>query len=188
MSSELHHAIALEAARRGASSPSELWAALDLIDGLQRKRVIVDVGSEPAVVWAWWSLGARVISVAQGETAAGPFGGRVPETVTEIVADPRERDTVLRASDQLARQLADVLVVGSADTEDDARLLFHAYAPMVRPGGLILVNHIADPMTPWVRQFWHSLNACGSKRLVARDRPCGYGIVEIHGRDRAPHA
>jgi hypothetical protein len=187
MSSELYHAIALEAARRGASSPSELWAAMELIEAQSRKRVIVDIGSEPAVVWAWWSLGAQVISVPQGETAAGPFGGRVPETVTEIVADPRERDTALRVSDQLAQRFADVLVVGHADTEESARTVFHAYAPMVRPGGLILVNHIADPMAPWVKQFWHSLDACGGRRIVARDRPCGYGIVEIHGRDKASH-
>jgi hypothetical protein len=189
VSSELCKTIAYEAVRRGARvNVSELWATLEVVDDVHPK-VIVDLGSGRPVQWAWWSLGARVVGVSWAVEGVGPgfSGERLPESVTDLVADPREADTVLRVTDQVAGGPVDVLVLGLVGTEENARFLFHAYAPMVRPGGLVLVHGIADPRTPGVKAFWRSLNACGSQEMVGAAEPIGFGIVPIHGKDRTPH-
>jgi hypothetical protein len=190
MASELCRAIAYEAVRRGARvNVSELWATLEVVDDAH-PRLVVDIGSGHAVQWAWWSLGAQVIGVswAAEDASQGFSGERLPEAVTDLVADPREADTVLRVTDQVARRPVDVLVLGFVGTEENARTVFHAYAPMVRPGGLVLVHGIADPRTPGIKKFWWSLDACGSQQMIGAQDPIGFGIVPVHGKDRTPHA
>lgn len=174
----------MEAGMRGASNPSELWAALDAIDG-RSPRLIVDIDSEPAARWAWWSLGAQVIGVGEESGASAFAGGRLPEVVTTIAADARERDTALRVRDQAAGRPVDVLVLDAGN--GDVRFLFDAYAPMVRPGGLLLVHGVADPFRPAVKQFWRDLPLEGKKRFVGGDRPCGYGVVDMQRKDVATH-
>jgi hypothetical protein len=186
---EMNREIAFEAARRSASvNPHELWAALDAVEALGPK-VIVDLRSEPAVWWAWWSLGARVIGVSATPTrpSRGFSGERLPSSVTEIVADPREQATRLRVSDQLAGGLADVLVLGGPATEDDERAIFHAYAPLVRPKGLVLVHGIANAQLPGIGRFWSELDADERTELIGSQDPDGYGLVEIHERKSADH-
>lgn len=189
MASELCKAIAYEAARRGARvNVSELWATLEVVDDV-RPQVVVDVGSGAEVGWAWWSLGARVIGAGWpgGDAPAGFSGERLPESVVVIDGDPREQSTVMRVADQAAGRLVDVLALAGATDESSMRALFHAYAPMVRAGGLVLVHGIADPRTPGVKHFWRSLNACGSQEMIGAAGPIGFGIVPIHGKDRTSH-
>jgi hypothetical protein len=157
MASELCRAIAYESVLRGARvNVSELWAALEAVDEV-RPKVVVDIGSGPAVWWAWWSLGARVIGAAwMGGSTQPAFAGRRP---------------------------VDVLVLADATDEESARESYHAFAPMVRPGGLVLVHGIADPMRPGIKHFWRGLDACGSKELVGAAQPIGIGVIEVHGRD-----
>lgn len=192
MSSELCKAIAYEAVRRGARvNVSELWATLEVVDDA-RPKLVVDIGSGRPVQWAWWSLGAQVVGVSFAVEQVGPgfSGDQLPESVTDLAGDPREADMVLRVTDQVARRPVDVLVLGSlgvASAEESLRSLFHAYAPMVRPGGLVLVHGIADTRTPGVKKFWRSLNACGSQEMIGAAEPIGFGIVPIHGKDRMTH-
>lgn len=190
MDTELHRAVAHEAVQRGArANVDELWATLGELEGIHPK-LIVDIGSGPGVLWAWWSLGAQVVGVSWApENVLPAFGsGRLPDQVTDLVADPRERDTAQRVVDQVAGRLVDVLVLGGTYTEEATRHVFHAYAPMVRAGGRVLVHGIANPMTPGVRKFWRSLESGAGRSVVAQNTPIGYGILTIHGRDRAPHA
>lgn len=189
MANELCRAIAYEAVRRGArANVSELWATLEVVDDA-RPKLVVDIGSGRPVQWAWWSLGAQVVGVSQAAEGVklGFSGDRLPEAVTDLVADWREADTVLRVTDQVAGRPVDVLVLAAIGTEPDIRAAFHAYAPTVRPGGLVLVHGIADTRFPGVKQFWRSLNACGSQEMIGAADPIGYGIVPIHGKDRLSH-
>jgi hypothetical protein len=186
MGAELCRAMAYEAVRRGArANVHELWAALEAVDKTH-PQLIVDIGSGRAVQWAWWALGARVIVVSwAAEQSSQAFsGGRLPESMTELVADPRERDTVLRVTDQVARRPVDVLVLGMVGSEDNARTLFHAYAPLVRPGGLVLLHGVADPLTPGVGRFWRGLDAHGRTRVVDQTDPIGIGIIQTDERAR----
>jgi hypothetical protein len=186
---EMNREIAFEAARRTARvNPHELWAVLDAVEALGPK-VIVDLWSEPAVWWAWWSMGARVIGVSATpiRSSLGFSGDRMPSSVTEIVADPREPATRLRIADQLAGGKADVLVLGGPDSEDGVRANFHAYAPLVRDGGLVLVHGIANDRVPGIGRFWSGLDDDVRTELIGSEDPDGYGLVEIHERKSADH-
>lgn len=188
MTTELCRDVAFEAARRSARvNPHELWAALEAMSALDPK-VVIDLWSEPAVWWAWWQLGMKVIGVASvpiGGVAHG-FSGPMPSSIVTIVADPREPSTRLRVADQLAGGEADVLVLGGPDSEDGVRSNFHHYAPMVRPGGLVLVHGIADARLPGIGRFWSGLDGERTE-LIGSSDPDGYGLVEIHERKSADH-
>ena len=188
MTAELCRDVAFEAARRSPRvNPHELWAALDAVSAIDPK-VVVDLWSEPAVWWAWWQIGVKVIGVAAAPVGgeAHGFSGPMPSSIVAIVADPREASTRIRVEDQLGGAKADVVVLGGPATEDDVRANFHSYAPMVRPGGLVLVHGIADPQLPGIGRFWSGLDGERTE-LVGADAPDGYGLVEIHERKRADH-
>jgi hypothetical protein len=187
VAAELCRTIAYEAARRGArENVHELWALLERVDDLS-PRLIVDIGSGPAMWFAWWAMGAQVVGVSwEAETMHPAFSGeRLPTSVVDLAGDPREASTVLRVSDQVAKRPVDVLVLAGVRTEESARMAFAAYGPMVRDGGLVLLHGIVDRAVPGVGKFWRGLDACGRKELIGAVDPIGYGIVEIHGRDRA---
>jgi hypothetical protein len=189
VSGELCRDVAFEAVRRGARvSPHELWAALEAVDDL-RPRTVVDVGSGAAVWWAWWALGVQVVGVAPTPVEPGPAFGRprLPEGVVEIVGDRRDRGTVQRVSDQLAGHGADAVVLSAAAAEEECRADFHTYGPLTRPGGLVLVQGIADPGRPGVAQFWSGLAPDHTRELVGTEQPIGFGVVEIHGKEQSSH-
>ena len=189
MQAEFCRSIAYEAARRGAPvNVHELWAALEAVDDAH-PRLIVDIGSGRAVLWAWWSLGAQVVAVAEpGMPEQDAFqGDRLPEAVVELVGNPRDRGTALRVADQVAGRDVDVLVLGAPGDGEGARALFDAYASKVRERGLVLIHGITAQAAPGVRAFWKSLGPARCRELVGSVDPIGYGIFEIHGRDRVSH-
>lgn len=189
MTDELCRDIAFEAARRSARvNPHELWAVLDAVSAIGPK-VVVDLWSEPAVWWAWWQIGVKVIGVSSVPVGGANhgFSGPMPSSIVALVADPREPATRLRVADQLGGGKADVLVLGGPALEEDVRANFHAYAPMVRPGGLVLVHGIADAGLPGIGRFWAGLDDDARTELIGSEDPDGYGLVEIHERKSADH-
>jgi hypothetical protein len=186
VAAELCRTIAYEAVRRGArENVHELWAVLERVDDT-RPRLIVDIGSGPAMWWALWAMGAHVVATSWVlEKWSTAFSGtHLPDAIVDLTGDPRDPGTVLRVSDQVARRPVDVLVIGGVRTELDARVVFHAYGSMVRDGGLVLLHGIADRKVPGVAKFWKGLVPAGRKELVGSDNPIGYGVLEI-GKDRA---
>lgn len=185
MTAELCRDVALEAVRRGArANAHELWALLEEIDTAS-PRTVVDVGSGAAVWWALWQVCGSVIGVAaQPRRDSGEFtGAELPSGVTELVGDRRDPATRIRVVDQVAGNPLDVLILAAADSENECRADFAAYAPLVRDGGLVVVYGIHA--LPGVAQFWRGLAPPGRCReLVASTGPAGYGVMEIHEKDR----
>jgi hypothetical protein len=184
VASELCRSLAHEAHRRGARvNVHELWALLERVDDLH-PRVIVDIDSGPGVLWAWWALGARVIGA--GSPGDSSFrDGRLPEVVTRLDGDPGDMSTARRVADQLAGDQADVLVIGNPASGEAAETAYRLYSPLVRNRGLVVVHGIESGRMSGVRQFWQSLEA--GDELIGGESPIGYGVVEIHGKDRASH-
>ncbi len=177
--------VAAEAIRRGGpGNVHELWAALELVVHAGPD-LIVDVGSAPAVWWAWWSVCPNVIGVAdtdgRGLAAAFP-GGRVPDSITWLIGRPADRWTAQRTGDQVGRRQVDVLVLGGASTCDEARALWHLYTPLVRRGGVVLLEGIADPGRPGVASFWRDLQTDEREELIGASDPDGYGVVTVPGQ------
>lgn len=189
MTPELCRDVAFESARRSPRvNPHELWAVLEELVEAQAD-VVVDLWSDPAVWWAWWSMGAHVIALAAAPTlpSAGFSGGRLPSAVVEIVADPREASTRQRVADQLGSGRAAALVLGGVWTEADTRSLFGSYEPLVRPEGLVLVHGIANEQYPGTGRFWSGLVYPNRTEMVGSDDPDGYGIVTVPRRETADH-
>jgi hypothetical protein len=176
---ELCRDVAFEAARRSPwVNPHELWAVLEQVNALG-PQLIVDVWSDPAVVWAWWSTGARVVWVPD-RPEANTGTQTVPSSVVIVSADPREASTVRRVMDQCAGRYPDAVVVG-AQTEDSMRCLWRWFSPMARPEGVALVHGIAQPEG---RRFWLGIrDDVDSVEYVGGDSPDGYGLVQMHGED-----
>ncbi len=191
MSAELHRDIALEAGRRSPLiNGSELWAALSLVDCVA-PRLVVDLWSEPAVWWAWGSTGAAVVGVNPNPVRPGGgfSGDRLPTSVTEVVGDPRLPDIRERVVAAVGGRRVDVLVLGGPDSEDGVRARFAAYAPMVRQGGLVLVQGIANRQCPGIGRFWSDIrpDRPDRKELVGNTDPDGYGVLTMRGREAANH-
>lgn len=188
MASELCRDVAFEACRRGAlSNVHELWALLEEVDETGAATVL-DVGSGESVWWAWWSLGARVVAIPGPDLPVEQAGFRaepLPSAVTVIDGDRRDPVTVRRVADQLGGCLADVVVLAGAETEDQARADWAAFAPMVRLGGLVVVHNIAHPHLPGVGAFWKGLSGEDAHELVASEMPMGYGLMMIHDTERS---
>ncbi len=182
---DLCRGVAFEAKARGAwVNPHELWVALEEAAELQ-PRLIVDIGSDEHVLWAWWMLGADVIGLASDRSASA-----LPTSIVRLQGDPRDRSAALRVRDQVGRRPVDVLVLAAGNEvvdEQECRAMFAAYAPMVRDGGVVMVRGIADPRTPGVERFWSGLTPDGRRELVSGTDPSGFGVVEIHGKDREQH-
>jgi hypothetical protein len=191
MEAELCRSVAYEAVRRGArANVHELWAALEAVNDA-RPGLVIDISSGPAVWWAWWSCATQVIGVTpHAAVATAPaFGaGRLPEAVVELVGDPREQSTAMRVGDQVAGRPVDVLSIGDVGGEDALRAAFGLYSPMVRDSGLVIVRGIANRRVPGIGNFWRGLDAVGRKELIGSHDPIGYGVAEIHGKDRVSHA
>lgn len=172
--------VAMEAARRGARvNVHELWALLEEL-GTANPRLIVDIGSGPAVWWAWWSLCPDVIGVSPVVEQVSPAfsGSGLPSNVVALVADPREMSTALRVTDQIAGREVDAVVISGASDGETARWLFHAYAQHVKPGGMVIMHGIADRSVPGVGQFWATLEG-ETRELIGAVDPDGYGIVTV---------
>lgn len=186
-SGELCRDIAFEAARRGARcNVHELWALLDEVDDLGA-RLVVDVGSGEPVWWAWWSLGARVVGVTPTGIERSAWPTDLPSAVVDIVGHPADPATVLRVRDQLAGSPVDAVVLAASVDESGARAAWGAYAPMVRPGGVVVMRGIADPATPGVGRFWSGLAAADPedvRELIGSFDPGGYGVMTIKRAER----
>jgi hypothetical protein len=185
--SELCRSIAYEAVRRGAqANVHELWAALEAVEDVH-PRLVVDVGSDPAIHWAWWATGAHVIGVTAEPAAISPAfsGDRLPEGVVGIAGDPLDASTLLRVSDQLAGRALDVLVIGRDITTDGARAAYRALAPSVRERGLVLVHGIADRPPTGASALWRELKPAGGRELIGSNDPIGYGVAVRRGKDRS---
>ncbi len=154
-------------------------------------RIVVDLTPAPALWWAWWSLGAEVVGVSPDPlwSGGGGFtGSRLPDGVTAFAGEarlPRTRAWVVAA---LAGRPVDMLVVGGANSADGVRTEFDAYAPMVRPGGLVVVRGIADRSHPGVGRFWAELTgSMGGTKLIGSRDPDGYGVAQTPGKETADH-
>jgi hypothetical protein len=182
VTTDLCRDIAVEAVHRGAQvNVHELWALLEMLDET-RPVLVVDVGSEPAVWWAWWSMGCTVIAVSHDEPAIEPAfsSSALPSSVTALVGDPVDVSTSLRVRDQVAGRPVDMLVMAGAVNGGAAAWAFDAYRPLVRGGGVVLLRGIAAAASP-MGVLWRGDRIAGAERteLIGADDPDGYGIVMV---------
>lgn len=178
---------------RASQHPDELADALALVADLSPS-VIVEIGCDAGgTLYAWRQICQRVygITLADNSYAAGGGGGPLNTHGATVYIgdshDPAARDWLLRQlhpRDVDARWI-DVLVVDGDHHLAGVRADLAMYAPLVRPGGLVLLHDIAsvgDPRAE-VHLLWPELAGRWrtSEIRSTQRRPYGWGVVHVQG-------
>lgn len=127
-------------------------------------------------LYVWRQLGART----WGITLADPLELR-PHGATVLRGDSHDPASLAWLRAELAGELLDVLFIDGDHSEAGALADFGDYAPLVRPGGLVLVHDVAQ--LPEVTKAWTQISAGPIRtRTVVADvgaEIAGFGIVEM---------
>jgi predicted O-methyltransferase YrrM len=177
--------------------PAEIAGLLELVGEL-RPRVVVEIGTASGgTLFLFTRVSAADALLVSLDLPGGAFGGgyhpwRVP--LYRSFARDRQRIVLLRGDShaprtaaRLARALGgrpiDLLFIDGDHRYEGVRADFAAYAPLVRPGGLVVCHDIvADPRQPEmeVARFWREIAArLPSRELVERPDQHGYGLGVI---------
>ena len=176
---------------------AEIAGLLELVREL-RPRVVVEIGT------AWGGtlfLLARVAAddalLVSIDLPGGQFGGgyhpwRVPlyrsfagerQRIVLLRGDSHAPPTAARLVKALGGRPIDLLFVDGDHRYEGVRADFAAYAPLVRPGGLVALHDIvSEPSQPEmdVARFWREVAArLPSRELVERPDQQGYGLGVI---------
>lgn len=179
--------IAQEAMDRGAAQiASELCGALDLIAAL-RPAVIVEIGClTGGTLYAWRQVCERVYGITLTENYK--YLGGNPQHLNAhgaVVRDGNSHDP--RSLDWLKTELAgspvDVLVIDADHRFDAVKQDFQVYAPLVRPGGVILLHDVLfrppdfgdDEFQVW--RLWDQLQECCDTQVIGTE--AGWGVVRV---------
>ncbi len=148
--------------------------------------VIVEIGCDRGgTLYAWRQVCQRVygITSADNSHAAGGSGGPLDSHgATVQVGDSHDPATFDWLTGQLDSDPVDVLVLDGDHTYDGVSQDFTMYAPLVRPGGLVLLHDIAvtnDPRAQ-VYRFWPELVERWPDTVEicsAQHTPYGWGVL-----------
>jgi Methyltransferase domain len=140
--------------------PAELARFLSLLADAA-PRIVIEIGSDAGgTLYAWSHLPSApgVIAVSR----AGLAGARVlrdPRLFGAVLVDGDSADpaTVQQVAEILEGALADVLFIDADHSYEATRHNYAAYAPLIRPGGLIAFHDIAG--IDDVRRAWDEISA-----------------------------
>ncbi len=152
----------------------EFVAALEMVVGIEPQRV-VEIGTcHGGSLFSWAQAAhadARLVSIdlPGGEGGGGytaEYARRYQQfcapdqSLTCILADSTADTTARRVTAALDGEPIDFLFIDGDHSYEGASRDFELYAPMVRPGGLVMfhdIQHSADPDGYGVRRLWHEL-------------------------------
>lgn len=152
---------------------SEILSLLERVDSI-RPRVIVEIGTAlGGTLFLFTRVADDAALIVSIDMRGGPFGGGYPavrmplyrsfrrarQRVVLIRGDSHAVETESRLSRILAARPIDFLFIDGDHTYDGARADFDAYAPFVRPGGMVALHDIAPSRDPTVGvpQLWAEL-------------------------------
>lgn len=193
MRADFHEIARVAVDEHGASQlADELADALAVVAGLNPS-VIVEIGCDAGgTLWAWRQICRRVYGITLADNSHATGGGDRPLDAHGATVhigdshDPASRDWLvdrIRADRAPLGQPVDALVIDGDHSYDGVRNDFAMYAPLVRPGGLVLLHDIAvvnDPRAQ-VHRFWPELTGRyrTSEILSTRQQPYGWGVVHL---------
>jgi len=137
-------------------------------------------------LWAWQQLGAQVFGITlPAGTAPGQAYAEdhMPAGAMVRYADSHDLDSVAWLRAALAGLPLDLLHVDGDHTQGGCAADVADYGPLVRAGGLILVNDIYYSGAPGVARAWASFEArwpgqCRALPGAAED-PAGFGVITV---------
>lgn len=170
---------------RAQHDPAELAALLSFLAHDPQLRHVLEIGAGMGgSAWAWSQL-PRVRSVVSVSLDPSRLWQLPPGTDVLhrcIPADSTLSATVAEVRACLPGSGYDLLVIDGGHTESVVRADWHNYAPMVRPGGLVVLHDTRDGEPAdqlQVSRLWREL--AGSRATIELhanpDGPAGTGIV-----------
>jgi predicted O-methyltransferase YrrM len=177
--------------------PGEIAGLLELVRAL-RPRIVVEIGSASGgTLFLLTRVAAPDALLVSIDLPGGRWGGgyqlwRVPlyrafardrQRIVLLRADSRAPRTAGRLVDILDGKPIDLLFIDGDHSYAGVKADFGAYAPLVRPGGIVALHDIvADPDQPEVEvaRFWGEISArLPSRQLVERPNQRSYGLGVI---------
>lgn len=150
--------------------------------------VVVEIGCDAGgTLFCWRQLCDLVYGITLPDNS-WPTGGQsyplVDHGATVLLGDSHFAASREWLEFQLEGRLIDVLHIDGDHSYDGVDADYELYAPLVRPGGLILVH---DVFNHWdkrvkVHEWWAERFPDGKTISSKRSRPVGFGVIEI-GRD-----
>lgn len=175
--------------RHGAMQrPDEFTTVLDLVAAAEPK-VIVEIGCMiGGTLYAWRQICEDVYAI----TLPNPHPDYpISHGATVLKADSHSPESLAWLRAQIVGREIDVLHIDGDHTFDGVSADWEMYSPLVRAGGLILINDIAnDRDAQDVGRFWRQLSVDHtSETVIAGVRPIGFGIItkEISERGTPSH-
>lgn len=175
---------------------SEILRLAEVVSGL-RPRAVCEIGAAgggTAFIFAHAAAAdATVISVDLAFDAprrsALPRFAREGQTIHCVWGDSHADSTRARVGALLGGRPLDLLYIDGDHSYEGVRADFRMYAPLVRPGGLVVFHDIVpDHRTRYgvetksdtggVPQFWRELKAAGARvsEIVEDEEQDGYGL------------
>jgi cephalosporin hydroxylase len=162
---------------RALHHPKELAALLAIMHDQQIGSVLETGTWEGGSAWAWLQVPSvqRVVSVDLHPLHPAQWLRDEMRTwLTLIEGDSTDPDTAARANEALGGA-ADMLMIDGGHDYKTARSDWDTYAPLVRPGGMIVLHDISGAYPPdpdfGVPQLWDEVRA-GRDQLE---------LVSVHG-------
>jgi len=185
---ELAEFIATTAVNRyGAlQKPSELAWLINKVEAAA-PRCIVEIGCDAGgTLYVWRGLAPIVLGI---DLPGGPYStGRAltPHGATLILGDSHDARVAGAAQGFLGDRLADVVFLDGDHTYEGVKLDVMMYAPLIREGGMLVLQDIRDHHRPdvGVNRVWGELKErYETEEYIADDNAdwAGIGIVKWTG-------
>lgn len=124
---------------------------------------------DSATLGGWSPLGVLCRGFARGRQRVVPLLG----------ADSHAPETVARVRRAIGRAPVDLLFVDGDHSYEGVRRDFELYAPLVRPGGLVVFHDVSQrptPATEGVARFWREFRSTRETEEYVADEQPGFGI------------
>lgn len=149
--------------------------------------VVVEIGCDAGgTLFCWRALGADVygITLPDNGPATGGQGYPLVDHGAHILrGDSRDPQSRAWLVEQLAGRPVDALHIDGEHSYFGVAADYATFAPLVRPGGLVLVH---DVLNRWdarvdVPRWWAEISDTRLSRVIAskRSRPVGFGVLTM---------
>jgi cephalosporin hydroxylase len=171
-----------------SQSADELGEALQLVASIS-PQVIVEIGCDAGgTLWAWRQVCDDVYGITLPDNSHDTGGSNmalVDHGATVWTGDSHDPDSVEWLTRQLDGRSVDALILDGDHTVDGVTTDFAMYAPLVRPGGLILLHDIAVTSDPRAEVFkvWPELaGRWETSEIRSAVHAYGWGVVHVDAR------
>lgn len=178
--------------------PAELRMLIDFLSERPAPGVVVEIGVGTGGMWpVWTTLAAPDALICGVSLSGGPFGGgdlshiapalfqlrRSEQTIALVADDSHSISTISELEGILDARSVDLLFIDGDHTLGGVLADYALYAPLVRPGGLVVFHDIvrhADPLIG-VDVAWRALRrgqVCREFIDPAGGDWAGIGVIE----------